>query len=175
MTSCFCFSLCKCSILFLPDWLFLLLAAHGRIWPPYQPKSYIPSKSCIQRGFSVSVFQIHICRKVNRWIGGNQVYTLGPVNPGYGPTWEPDFWEGERKGSLKRGLEMGWGGTMTSLWDKWLLSDGMVVMRFLLPLLSDSSVLCASVQISFWPKPKLQFEQLLGLIMDSRTRPWGHC
>lgn len=110
MTSCFCFSLCKCSILFLPDWLFLLLAAHGRIWPPYQPKSYIPSKSCIQGRFSVSVFQIHICRKVNRYIGGSQVYTLGPMNPGHGPTWEPDFWEGERKSSLKRGLEMGCGG-----------------------------------------------------------------
>lgn len=37
------------------------------------------------------------------------------------------------------------GGTRAFLWDKWLLSGGMVVVGFLLPRLSDSSVFCHSV------------------------------
>lgn len=127
MISRFCFSLHKCSILSLPAWFFLLLAAPGSIWP-----------SLPIHEFRVSISPIHIYKKANRLISENQFSTLGPVNPGCGPIWEPDFWEERREGSLRRGRGMG--GTRTSLWDKWLLSGGMVVVEFLLPLLSDSSV-----------------------------------
>lgn len=89
---------------------------------------------------------IHIFREANSLISRNQVFILGPMNSGYRPTWEPDFWEqGERKFFKertwfqgKRGFSLG---QMASFW--WYSVNGVPATQ----LLSDSSILCASVTL----------------------------
>lgn len=130
-------------LLSLPGCLFLLLPAHGKILPPHQPWLFIPSNSFIQQRDKVSICQIPTFRKVKRLVSGNQVSTQSSRNIRSWPTW-PDFWE-RGEGSFFEEEPWDEENNGFSLWDKWLLSDGVGVKGFLTPLPSACSVLWASV------------------------------
>lgn len=147
----------------------LALSASSSTWenmatPPAQAVHAF--NSCIQWRFRVSMSQIQVCRKATRLICGNQVSNLGPVNPGSGPTWELDFWEGVEGEFFKEGPwdgeKNGFSlGQMASL--LMVVGDGVSASTsFWLLSLSFLLLYPLAGQTIFWPKSKLQVDQPLG-------------